>query len=81
MTIKIKWKYSIQTLAVLHGSSKVEAECQELKADNDLASQEVEALWAEKQAREAQIQQLEVVVIGTLIIVLVMSIITNTSPQ
>ena len=42
---------------------EVEAECQELKAENDLASQEVEALWAEKQAREAQIQQLEVVVI------------------
>ena len=39
---------------------EVEAECQELKAENDLASQEVEALWAEKQAREAQIQQLEV---------------------
>ena len=39
---------------------QVEAECQELKAENDLASQEVEALWAEKQAREAQIQQLEV---------------------
>ena len=59
----------------------MEAECQELKAENDLASQEVEALWAEKQAREAQIQQLEVIVIGILITALVMSIITNTSPQ
>ena len=60
----------------------MEAECQELKAENDLASQEVEALWAEKQAREAQIQQLEVVVFGfPIIIVLVMSIITSTSPQ
>ena len=46
----------------------MEAECQELKAENDLASQEVEALWAEKQAREAQIQQLEVVVFGILVI-------------
>ena len=68
-------------MAVLHYSLKVEAECQELKAENDLASQEVEALWAEKQAREAQIQQLEVIVIGILITALVMSIITNTSPQ
>ena len=59
----------------------MEAECQELKAENDLASQEVEALWAEKQAREAQIQQLEVIVIGILITALIMSIITNTSPQ
>ena len=46
----------------------MEAECQELKAENDLASQEVEALWAEKQAREAQIQQLEVVVFVILVI-------------
>ena len=53
---------------LLNYSSKVEAECQELKAENDLASQEVEALWAEKQAREAQIQQLEVVVFGILVI-------------
>ena len=49
----------------------MEAECQELKAENDLASQEVEALWAEKQAREAQIQQLEVVVIVILIIIVI----------
>ena len=56
----------------------MEAECQELKAENDLASQEVEALWAEKQAREAQIQQLEVVVIGILIIlVIIITIIIN----
>ena len=40
--------------------AEVEAECQELKAENDVASQEVEALWAEKQLRESQIQQLEV---------------------
>ena len=53
----------------------MEAECQELKAENDLASQEVEALWAEKQAREAQIQQLEVVVIGILIIIVIIIII------
>ena len=55
---------------------KVEAECQELKAENDLASQEVEALWAEKQAREAQIQQLEVVFF--ILIIPVMPIITIT---
>ena len=65
-------------MAVLHYSLKVEAECQELKAENDLASQEVEALWAEKQAREAQIQQLEVVVIVILIIlVIIITIIIN----
>ena len=56
----------------------MEAECQELKAENDLASQEVEALWAEKQAREAQIQQLEVVVFGNLIIlVIIITIMIN----
>ena len=54
----------------------MEAECQELKAENDLASQEVEALWAEKQAREAQIQQLEVVVFG-IPIISVMPIVTH----
>ena len=53
----------------------MEAECQELKSENDLASQEVEALWAEKQAREAQIQQLEVVVFGILIIFVIFIII------
>ena len=53
----------------------MEAECQELKAENDLASQEVEALWAEKQAREAQIQQLEVIVFGILIILVIIIII------
>ena len=53
----------------------MEAECQELKAENDLASQEVEALWAEKQAREAQIQQLEVVFFGFLMIIIVIIII------
>ena len=52
----------------------MEAECQELKAENDLASQEVEALWAEKQAREAQIQQLEVVVFDMLIIIAILII-------
>ena len=65
---------SIQTLAVLHFSSKVEAECQELKSENDLASEEVEALWAEKQAREAQIQQLEVVVIVIILVIIVIII-------
>ena len=63
---------------LLNYSSKVEAECQELKAENDLASQEVEALWAEKQAREAQIQQLEVVVFGRLtILVIIITFIIN----
>ena len=31
-----------------------------MKADNDVASQEVEQLWAEKQSKESHIQQLEI---------------------
>jgi len=37
----------------------VELECRDLKQDNDQLSQEVEQLWAEKQLKEQQIQQLE----------------------
>ena len=38
---------------------QMELECQDLKAENDASSQEVEQLWAEKQSKEAKIQQLE----------------------
>ena len=37
----------------------VELECRDLKLDNDGLSHEVEELWAEKRAKEAQIAQLE----------------------
>ena len=37
----------------------VELECRDLKLDNDSLTQEVEALWAEKRQKEAQIAQLE----------------------
>ena len=37
----------------------VELECRDLKLDNDSLTQEVEALWAEKRSKEAQIAQLE----------------------
>lgn len=40
--------------------AEVELECSEVKADNDVAAQEVEQLWAEKQTKEAHIQQLEI---------------------
>ena len=36
-----------------------ELECRDLKLDNDGLTQEVEALWAEKRQKEAQIAQLE----------------------
>ena len=37
----------------------VELECRDLKLDNDGLTQEVEQLWADKRAKEAQIAQLE----------------------
>ena len=37
----------------------VELECRDLKQENDGLTQEVETLWAEKRAKEAQIAQLE----------------------
>ena len=37
----------------------VEMECRDLKLENDQLGQEVEQLWAEKQLKEQQIQQLE----------------------
>ncbi len=37
----------------------VEIECRDLKLDNDGLSHEVEELWEEKRAKEAQIAQLE----------------------
>ena len=43
----------------LLSSADVEAECRDTARDNDQLSGEVEQLWAEKQLRERQIEQLE----------------------
>ena len=48
-------KYNFYLLS----SADVEAECRDTARDNDQLSGEVEQLWAEKQLRERQIEQLE----------------------
>ena len=48
-------KYNLYLLS----SADVEAECRDTARDNDQLSGEVEQLWAEKQLRERQIEQLE----------------------